>query len=88
MPYTPELSVKSCCTLRRIAWAAGLPMTKAINQVFELIPEVIDKKSVCAACKDVSKCAVCGFSQIKKQDIIPVTIKDKKIRINDPAEET
>ena len=54
MPYTPELSIKSCCTLRRIAWAAGLPMTKAINQVFELIPEVIDKKFVCAACRDNS----------------------------------
>ena len=87
MPYTPELSTKSCCTLRRIAWAAGLPMTKAINQVFELIPEVIDKKFVCAACKDNTKCAACGFGQVKEQEINPVEIKDKQMIFKDPAEE-
>ena len=87
MPYTPELSTESCCTLRRIAWAAGLPMTKVINQVFELIPEVIDKQFVCAACRDNSKCSVCGFSKVKDQNIVPVTLKDKRIMFRDPAED-
>ena len=87
MPYTPELSTESCCTLRRIAWAAGLPMTRAINQVFELIPEVIDKQFVCAACRDKSKCAHCGFGKIKEQNIVPVTMKDKRIMMKDPAED-
>ena len=87
MPYTPELSIESCCTLRRIAWAAGLPMTKAINQVFELMPEVLDKNFVCAACKDTTKCAVCGFGKINKQDITPVEIKNKQIVFKDPAED-
>ena len=85
MAYTPELTTESCCTLRRIAWAAGLPMTKAINQVFELIPEVIDKKFVCAACKDNTKCTDCGFGQIKEQDITPVEIKNKQLVFKDPA---
>jgi hypothetical protein len=87
MAYTPELSAESCCTLRRIAWAAGLPMTKAINQVFELLPEVIEQKFVCAACKDNSKCQICGFSRIKDQNIFPVTLQDKQIKFKDPAED-
>ena len=86
MPYTPELSKESCCTLRRIAWAAGLPMTRAINQVFEMIPEAIDKQVVCTACRDKSKCTVCGFGKIKEQKIVPVSVKDKKIMMKDPAE--
>ena len=87
MPYTPELSTESCTTLRRIAWAAGLPMTRTINQVFELIPEVIDKQFVCAKCRDNSKCSVCGFGKVKEQNIVPVTLKDKKIMFKDPAED-
>ena len=45
MAYTPELSQKSSCTLRRIAWALGVPMTKAIEMVFDHIPEIVDKRS-------------------------------------------
>jgi hypothetical protein len=87
MAYTPELSTESCCTLRRIAWAAGLPMTKAINQVMELIPEVIEKEFVCAACRDRSKCDICGFHKITEQNIIPVAFADKRIKFKDPAED-
>ena len=47
MAYTPELSGKSSCTLRRIAWALGLPMTKAIEEVFDYLPSVLDSKKVC-----------------------------------------
>ncbi len=31
MAYTPELSMKSSCTLRRLAWALDMPMTKAMD---------------------------------------------------------
>jgi hypothetical protein len=62
-------------------------MTTAINQVFELIPEVIDKQFVCAACRDNSKCSVCGFGRIKEQNIVPITLKDKKIMFKDPADD-
>jgi hypothetical protein len=33
MAYTPELSLRSSCTLRRISWALGVPMTEGIEFV-------------------------------------------------------
>ena len=62
MAYTPELSLKHSRTLRRIAWALQMPMTKAIEQVFDQIVTVIDRKMVCEACKDKSLCRQCVFS--------------------------
>ena len=62
MAYTPELSRRSSCTLRRIAWALQVPMTKAIDMVFDYIPVILDKKKVCDGCRDKSRCAECEFS--------------------------
>ena len=45
--YTPQLSYQSSCTLRRIAWALGIPMTKAIERVFDHMPVILDKEKVC-----------------------------------------
>ncbi len=66
MAYTPELSFKSSCTLRRISWALGLPMTKAMEKVFEYLPEVLDREKVCQKCRDKSKCSTCCFSSDKQ----------------------
>ncbi|MBW2663847.1 MAG: hypothetical protein JRD93_18180 [Deltaproteobacteria bacterium] len=44
MAYTPELSMKSSSTLRRISWALGIPMTKGIEFVFEYLPKILDRK--------------------------------------------
>ena len=44
MAYTPELSMKSSCTLRRLAWALDMPMTKAMEKVFEYLPEILDRE--------------------------------------------
>ena len=63
MAYTPELSLQSSCTLRRIAWALGIPMTQAIERVFEYMPLILDQQKVCSSCKDKSKCCECAFSQ-------------------------
>ena len=63
MAYTPEMSLESSRTLRRIAWALGIPMTQAIERVFEYMPRIIDPKKVRSACKDKSKCLECSFSQ-------------------------
>jgi len=52
MAYTPELSFKSSCTLRRISWALGMPMTKAMEKVFEYLPDILDSQKVCRACRD------------------------------------
>jgi hypothetical protein len=62
MAYTPELSLESSRTLRRIAWALGVPMTQAIERVFEYMPNFLDPKKVCSACRDKSKCSECLFS--------------------------
>ena len=63
MAYTPELSQKSSSTLRRIAWALGVPMTEAIDMVFDHVPLIVDKKKVCEGCRDKTKCEECAFNQ-------------------------
>ena len=62
MAYTPELSYESSCTLRRIAWALGLPMTEARDRVFDHIPEIVDKERVCQGCRDKTRCDECAFN--------------------------
>jgi hypothetical protein len=59
--YTPELSQQHSQTLRRIAWALGVPMTKAMGKVFEHVETVVERSRVCNACKDKSKCETCAF---------------------------
>ena len=62
MAYTPELSMKSSCTLRRISWALGVPMTKGIEYVFDYLPKILDREKICLGCRDRSKCSDCGFA--------------------------
>ena len=62
MAYTPELSQKYSCTLRRIAWALDKPMTRAIEDVLDYAGKVIDKNLVCKSCRDKSKCSWCLFN--------------------------
>ena len=62
MAYTPELSQKHSCTLRRIAWALGMPMTKAIEIVFDYVGKVVDSKKVCESCRDKTRCDHCVFN--------------------------
>lgn len=61
MAYTPELSLEHSRTLRRVAWALELPMTKAMGAVFNYVADNVDKKKVCAACKDKTRCQTCAF---------------------------
>jgi recombinational DNA repair protein RecR len=68
MAYTPELSMKSSCTLRRISWALGVPMTQTIERVFEHLPRILNRKMVCAACRDKSKCHECSFSTHQRKE--------------------
>ena len=62
MAYTPQLSYQSSCTLRRIAWALGIPMTKAIERVFDHMPVILDKEKVCQGCRDKTRCDECAFN--------------------------
>jgi hypothetical protein len=66
MAYTPELSMLSSCTLRRISWALGIPMTEGIEFVFEFLALILDREKVCRGCRDRSKCADCSFN--RRQD--------------------
>ncbi len=62
MAYTPELDSCRSSTLRRIAWALDMPMTKAMTAVIEYVSKAIDSKRVCSACRDKSKCISCVFN--------------------------
>ncbi len=62
MAYTPQLSMRSSRTLRRIAWALNMPMTRAIEEVFDFLGKTLDGKKICEACKDKSGCDECLFS--------------------------
>jgi hypothetical protein len=41
----------------------GLPMTKAIEEVFNYLPKIVDKKKVCEGCRDRTKCQDCRFQE-------------------------
>lgn len=62
MAYTPELTYQDSCTLKRIAWALNLPMTRAMKKVFEYLPNILDRKLVCDGCRDKTKCHECRFN--------------------------
>jgi hypothetical protein len=64
MAYTPELSFESSCTLRRIAWALDMPMTEAIEMVFEHLPKILDRQKVCLSCRDKTRCQDCRFNEV------------------------
>jgi hypothetical protein len=75
MAYTPELSMKSSCTLRRISWALEVPMTKGIEFVFDYLPQILDREMVCQGCRDKSKCTKCAFNP-NNQNQKEVFVKD------------
>ncbi|MBN2569834.1 MAG: hypothetical protein JXB42_10440 [Deltaproteobacteria bacterium] len=63
MAYTPELSLESSRTLRRIAWALGVPMTLAIEEIFAFLPTIVSYDKVCKKCKDKTRCESCAFNR-------------------------
>jgi hypothetical protein len=67
MAYTPELSQKHSCTLRRIAWALEMPMTRAIERVFDHVGMTVEHSKVCEKCRDKSKCQKCIFNPETEQ---------------------
>ena len=68
MAYTPELSCRSSCTLRRIAWALNTPMTKAMERIFEHLPKILDRGKVCEGCLDKTRCDDCAFNNKNSTD--------------------
>jgi hypothetical protein len=56
MAYTPELSMRSCCTLRWLSWALGMPMTEGIEFLFDYLPQIMDREKVCQGYRESSPC--------------------------------
>lgn len=63
MAYTPELTQKNSATLRRIAWAADRPMTTTLQEIISCMGRIVDRRKICAKCKDRSKCSDCVFNK-------------------------
>ena len=59
--YGPNLTEFTSVTIRRLAWAMGADMGKAVEAIVTLLPNHINSEKVCAACKDTKKCKVCIF---------------------------
>jgi hypothetical protein len=65
MAYTPELSLSGSATLRRLAWFRGEPMGKTLERILEMTAKhtaQISPGAICRACRDDSKCSICGFN--------------------------
>lgn len=63
MAYTPELELEDSRTLRRIAWALDMPMTRAMSEVFAWLGRSLDPEKVCSKCRDQTKCEGCLFNR-------------------------
>jgi hypothetical protein len=61
--YAPRLSAASLCRLRRLAWAAGRPMTQTLDRLIDLVCNRINAQAVCNACLDGSQCDICGLAR-------------------------
>ncbi len=64
MAYTPELSLKSSQTLRRIAWALDKPMTETLELIVRNFSTSLDRKKICSQCRDNSICQECVFNAL------------------------
>jgi hypothetical protein len=62
--YTPQFSNQATVTVRRLAWALGVSMPKAVDKIINHITAIFPPSVVCPLCKDSTKCKLCGFYQV------------------------
>jgi hypothetical protein len=62
--YSPQFSQLAAVSVRRLAWALGVSMPKAVDQIVSLLPSMFSPSVVCTQCKDNTKCNSCGFNQV------------------------
>ena len=60
--YSPKFSNRASISIRRLSWYMGLPMTKVINSIIDILPYMFDKPKVCGTCKDKTLYKYCAFS--------------------------
>ena len=63
MAYTPELCREHSATLRRLAWALGMPMTKTLALIMNYVGGIADSQRICRSCRDETHCGECTFNQ-------------------------
>jgi hypothetical protein len=61
--YTPQFSDLATVTVRRLAWALGVSMPKAVDQIVGLLPTLFPPSVICPKCRDTAKCKLCRFNQ-------------------------
>jgi len=71
--YTPQFSLSAVVSVRRLAWALGVPMPKAVDLMVQSLPSIKDPSRVCLSCQDQSACSNCAFS--KHSTVQEVTAK-------------
>ena len=59
--YAPDFSELAAVSVRRLAWAMGTTMGKAVDVMAQSLSGFINLEKVCARCGDKSKCSSCGF---------------------------
>jgi hypothetical protein len=60
--YSPAIPDEHVIALKRLSWATGRPMTKTAAALIEEVLSFVDPSSICAKCRDTSKCQICFFS--------------------------
>jgi recombinational DNA repair protein RecR len=61
--YSPQFSEMACVSVRRLAWALGVSMPKAVDIIVKELSSAFSSSVVCPQCKDKTKCKVCSFNQ-------------------------
>jgi hypothetical protein len=61
--YSPQFSATASVSIRRLAWALGVSMPKAIDIIVDELPSAFSPSFVCQKCKDKTKCKLCGFNK-------------------------
>jgi hypothetical protein len=61
--YSPQFSNTATVSVRRLAWAYGKSMPKAVDFMVSLMPSLVEPSKVCLACRDQTKCHTCIFSR-------------------------
>ena len=67
MAYTPQLSYQSSCTLRRIAWGLNIPMTQALERVFDHLPDILE-----ASISEIQRTRLFGSGESRTRGILSI----------------
>ena len=73
--YTPQFSELASVSVRRLAWALGGNMVKAVNELILFLPQLVPSGKVCLSCKDNTKCKACIFSGVVPKSALADLIK-------------